>query len=79
VATTVKPRRQGMIWLGWAMIVIGMGVVLFWTAFEAVHSITSAPLATILGVLVVLAVLGLLVPLPLILATKRARGAAKQG
>ena len=56
--STMKPRRQGMIWTGWALTVIGMGVVLFWTGFEAVHSFVAAPLATILGVLIVLAVLG---------------------
>jgi hypothetical protein len=58
------------------MTLIGVAVVLFWTFFEAAYSFRSAPLATAVGVLVVLAVLVLLVPLPLMLATRRARACA---
>jgi hypothetical protein len=73
----MKPGRRMMVWTGWAMTLIGVGVVLFWTFFEAVSSFKSAPLATTIGVLVVLAVVTLLVPVPLMLATRRARAARR--
>ena len=69
----MKPGRRNMVWLGWAMTLIGTGIVLFWTFFEAAYSFGPAPLATVIGVLIVLAVLVLLVPVPLMLATRRAR------
>lgn len=69
----MKSRR---VWItGWAMTVIGMGVVLFWTIFEAIDSFSVAPIATIVGLFVILGVLALLVPIPLITATRRARAA----
>lgn len=68
-----KPGRRGMVWTGWAMTLIGMGIVLFWTLYEAVNTFASAPIYTILGVLVVFGVVALLVPIPLFLATRRAQ------
>lgn len=68
-----KPGRRGMVWTGWAMTLIGMGIVLFWTLYEAANTFASAPVPTILGVLVVFGVVALLVPIPLFLATRRAQ------
>jgi hypothetical protein len=62
-----------MVITGWAMTLIGSGTVLFWLIYESVTTFSSAPIATLIGIAVVLAVLALLVPVPLILATRRAR------
>jgi uncharacterized membrane protein YhaH (DUF805 family) len=69
----MRSDRRGMVITGWAMTLIGSGTVLFWLIYESITTFTSAPIATLIGVLVVLAVLALLVPVPLIMATKRAR------
>jgi len=61
-----------MMILGWAMTVGGLGLVLFWTIWEAATTFSSAPVITLVGVVVVLAVLALLVPIPLLIATRRA-------
>jgi hypothetical protein len=58
---------------GWAMTLIGSGTVLFWLLYEAVMSFSKAPIATLVSVLVVLGLMTLLVPVPLILATRRAK------
>ena len=62
-----------MVLTGWAMTLIGCGTVLFWLIYESISTFTSAPIATLIGVAVVLAVLALLVPIPLIIATRRAK------
>jgi hypothetical protein len=62
-----------MVITGWAMTLIGSGTVLFWLIYESITTFTSAPIDTLIGAVVVLAVLALLVPIPLIMATKRAK------
>ncbi len=68
-----KTDRRAMVVTGWVMTVIGSGTVLFWVLYEAAMDFGNAPLPTLVGVLVVLGLLCLLVPLPLWLATRRAR------
>ncbi|MGH2387385.1 MAG: hypothetical protein ACRDIE_04210, partial [Chloroflexota bacterium] len=68
----MRSDRRTMVITGWAMTLIGSGTVLFWLIYESITTFTSAPLATLIGIVVVLAVLALLVPVPLILATRRA-------
>jgi hypothetical protein len=58
---------------GWIMTLAGSGVVLFWLAYEAIQNFSHAPLATAVGVFVVLGLMTLLVPVPLLLASRRAR------
>jgi len=69
----MRSDRRGMVITGWAMTLIGSGTVLFWLIYESITTFTSAPVDTLIGVLVVLALLALLVPVPLIMATKRAK------
>ena len=69
----MRSDRRGMVITGWAMTLIGSGTVLFWLIYESITTFTSAPVDTLIGILVVLALLALLVPVPLILATKRAK------
>ena len=71
--TTMRSRSRGTLILGWGMTLAGSGVVLFWLIYEAVTSFAHAPIETLIGVALVLALLALLVPVPLILATRRAR------
>jgi hypothetical protein len=61
-----------MVWIGWAMTIIGCGVVFVWLGLESASTFKSAPVATLIGILVVLGLMALLVPAPLILATRRA-------
>jgi hypothetical protein len=65
-------RRNGMVITGWAMTLGGLCVVLYWTIWEAATNFAQSPIATIVGLVIVLAVLTLLVPLPLFLAMRRA-------
>jgi hypothetical protein len=69
----MRRDRRGMVITGWAMTLIGVGTVLVWLIIESISTFASAPLQTLAGILVVLALLTLLVPVPLILATRRAR------
>ncbi|HVA90733.1 MAG TPA: hypothetical protein VNL71_12935 [Chloroflexota bacterium] len=69
----MRSERRGMVYTGWAMTLIGSGTVLFWLIYESITTFRSAPVDTIIGVVVVLLVLALLVPVPLILATRRAK------
>ena len=69
----MRSDRRAMVYTGWAMTLIGSGTVLFWLIYESITSFRSAPLDTLIGIVVVLAVLALLVPIPLILATRRAK------
>ncbi len=69
----MRSDRRGMVITGWVMTLIGSGTVLFWLIYESITTFTSAPVDTLVGAVVVLAVLALLVPVPLILATKRAK------
>lgn len=69
----MQSDRRTMVYVAWAMTLIGSGTVLFWLIYESITTFKSAPLATLVGVVVVLAVLALLVPVPLILAARRAR------
>jgi len=69
----MRSERRGMVYTGWAMTLIGSGTVLFWLIYEAITTFRTAPLDTLIGIAVVLAVLALLVPIPLILATRRAK------
>jgi uncharacterized membrane protein YhaH (DUF805 family) len=68
----MKVERRGMVWLGSAMTIIGCGVVFVWLGLESASTFKSAPVATIIGIVVVLGLLALLVPVPLILAIRRA-------
>jgi hypothetical protein len=68
----MKSGRRGMVWAGWAMTIIGCGVVFVWLGLESASTFTSSPVATIVGILIVLGLMALLVPIPLILATRRA-------
>jgi hypothetical protein len=67
-----KSDRRAMMITGWVMTIIGSGTVLFWVLYEAVMDFGNAPVATLVGVFVVLGLMCLLVPLPLLLATRRA-------
>ncbi len=69
----MRSERRGMVYTGWAMTVIGSGTVLFWLIYESITTFRSAPIDTVIGAVVVLLVLALLVPVPLIMATRRAR------
>ena len=62
-----------MVLTGWAMTIVGMSIVLFWTLYEAAVNFSHSPLGAVIGVLIVVGVLVLLVPVPLIGATRRAR------
>lgn len=68
----MKSSRNGMAITGWLLTIGGAGTVLFWLIYEAIGSFANAPVQTTVGVLLVLALLALLVPVPLILATRRA-------
>lgn len=70
--TPTKTNRRTMIIAGWAMTLVGSGTVLFWVLYEAAMDFSNAPVATLISVVVVVALLCLLVPLPLWLATRRA-------
>ena len=74
----MKPGRRGMIYTGWAMTLIGSGTVLFWLIYESVSTFRSSPIGTIISMLVVLGLLALLVPVPLIIATRRAKARRSQ-
>jgi hypothetical protein len=63
---------------GWAMTIIGSGTVIFWVLYEAIMDYGNAPIATIVGVLVVLGLMALLVPVPLVIATRRARARSRK-
>ena len=58
---------------GWTMTIAGTGTVLFWLLYEAVSNFTKSPVATTISVVIVLGLMTLLVPVPLLLATRRAR------
>ncbi len=67
-----------MIYTGWAMTLIGSGTVLFWLIYESASTFRSSPIATMISMLVVLGLLALLVPVPLIIATRRAKARRSQ-
>jgi hypothetical protein len=69
----MKSQRRGMAMTGWIMTLAGSGVVLFWLIYEAVQNFSRAPLATAVSIFVVLGLMALLVPVPLVLATRRSR------
>ena len=69
----MKTGRRGMAITGWAMTLIGSGIVLVWLLIEAHDTFSSAPLQTVVGIVVVLGLLALLIPVPLIIATRRAK------
>ena len=73
MAGAVKPGRRNMVLTGWAMTIIGISIVLFWSLYEAAVNFSNSPVGAIVGMLVVVGVLVLLVPVPLIGATRRAR------
>jgi hypothetical protein len=68
-----------MVMTGWVMTIAGCGVVLVWLVLESVSTFASAPVATIIGIVVVLALMALLVPAPLIVATRRANARRQTG
>jgi hypothetical protein len=58
---------------GWTMTIAGTGTVLFWLMYEAASNFTKSPVATLVSVVIVLGLMTLLVPVPLLLASRRAR------
>ncbi|MDB5077443.1 MAG: hypothetical protein JWO42_3622 [Chloroflexi bacterium] len=74
----MKSGRSGMAMTGWVMTIAGSGTVLFWLAYEAVSNFASSPVATLVSVIVVLGLMALLVPVPLLLATRRAKARRSQ-
>lgn len=73
----MKTDRRGMVITGWALTVVGTGIVLAWLAIESASTFAAAPIQTLIGIVLVLTLLILLVPVPLLLATRRARGARR--
>jgi hypothetical protein len=66
-----------MLIVGWSMTLLGSGTVLFWVLYEAAVSYRAAPLATLVSLVLVIGLLALLVPVPLIIANRRAHPGAQ--
>jgi|NGEPerStandDraft_6_1074524.scaffolds.fasta_scaffold457886_1 hypothetical protein len=69
----MKSKSRAMAITGWIMTIAGSGTVIFWVLYEGVTGFRQAPVATVVSVFIVLLLMVLLVPVPLWLATRRAR------